>query len=285
MARDQFHARRARCCNSRDSAAAGLRDRTHAISANAAAPPAEDPAAPRVAGGAWARSCRGAVDEHVDDAPRRPGTRCWRAFSRQDARWSQCVLALPGWAEGAADIGLFQRTLQHITDCADLCEYVGESLLVAGRHPSAKPQDDEPGAVPYPFLLLRSFRQAEYGEFEEDYGESDPFAQLSDDAMDRAPSGYASDECVLGQTRAWVEGIIVDMKVCPFLGGQGRAANRRRELPDHARDDGRGGVRQFWGRSSSSCSTSANSPPSSSDAARRPLLSGRACSRTRSTRR
>ena len=147
-----------------------------------------------------------------------------RTFSRQDGPIGrQCVLALPGWAEGAADIGLFQRTLQHITDCADLCEYVGESLLVAGRHPSAKPQDDEPGAVPYPFLLLRSFRQAEYGEFEEDYGESDPFAQLSDDAMDRAPSGYASDECVLGQTRAWVEGIIVDMKVCPFSSSADKA--------------------------------------------------------------
>ena len=149
-----------------------------------------------------------------------------RAFSEDEGPVGrQCALALPLWAEGSADAALFQKVLQHISDCADVCEYVGETLLIAGRHPSAVPGDDEPGAAPCPMLLLRSFRQAAYGNFgDENYGMDDPFAALDDGlAFGDKISSFASDACVLGQTRAWVEGVIVDMKVCPFSVDANRA--------------------------------------------------------------
>lgn len=112
---------------------------------------------------------------------------------------------------------MFHQLLQHISDCAEVCTYLGESMLVAGRHPAAKANDDEPEPVPCPMLLLRAFTQKQWGDYaDENYGEDDPFAVLSDEAMDIAPTNDASDEQVMQMTRKWVEGIIVDMKVCPF---------------------------------------------------------------------
>ena len=147
-----------------------------------------------------------------------------RHFAEEGAeRGSQRILALPCF-EKAADPKHFQAVLQHITDCAEVCEYVGESLMVAARHPAAL-QGDEPVA-PCPMLLLRSFRQAARPQTDEidpyadvPSDEYDPYADVpSDDAATDTggPDGWAADEEIMASTRAWVEGVIVKMKVCPF---------------------------------------------------------------------
>ena len=143
-----------------------------------------------------------------------------RTFAEEEGpRGRQRIIALPKWEEGASNPKLFERLLTHITDCADICEYVGDSLLVAGRHPAARPNDDEPQSVPYPIIVLRSFRQKAWKDFAADnFGADDPFEQLPDEAMDAAPGsrGWPDDAEVMASTRAWVEGVIVKMKVCPF---------------------------------------------------------------------
>ena len=129
----------------------------------------------------------------------------------------QRALAFPCWEAGMDPI-LFQKTLQHIMDCAEeICEYVGEEMLISARHPLSASMADEPGQVPCPMLLLRSFTQAAWGDYgEENYGEADPFAMLGDDAnnpINARPDLMASDAEVIEDTRKWVEGIIVKMKV------------------------------------------------------------------------
>lgn len=191
-----------------------------------AAPPAVDACAAagrRVAAWAVAAGREGATVA-VSPAADVPGVlrdfwMCARGFALEDGPTGrQRIIALPNWADGAAEPALFRELLRHISTCAEVCEYVGESLLVAGRHPAADPTDDEPESAPCPMLLLRAFSQTGWGDYsDENNGEEDPFAKFSDEAMDGVPDGTgAPDEEVLEQTRKWVEGIIVDMKVCPF---------------------------------------------------------------------
>ena len=125
-----------------------------------------------------------------------------RVFAQEDCPHSrQRVLALPSWVEGSADPQLFQALLQHLVACAEICEYVGESLLVAGRHPAAV-NGDEPDGAPCPMLLLRAYTQAasSVGEVYSGtnpysgtdlYGGTDPHAG----EMDVAEQSWASDEC------------------------------------------------------------------------------------------
>ena len=146
-----------------------------------------------------------------------------RGFADEDGPMGrQRIIALPNWAEGASDPQLFAALLQHIASCADVCEYVGESLVVAGRHPAAVPNDDEPISPPCPMLLLRAFTSkssssSPSGEEVPD-GVYDPYANIAADSSSSADgsSEEIDDSIVLSETRKWVEGIIVDMKVCPF---------------------------------------------------------------------
>lgn len=144
-----------------------------------------------------------------------------RSFSLEEGPLGrQHALALPLWVEGIADARYFQSTLHHISACADLCEYVGDSLLVAGRHPAAAP-DDEFQAPPCPVLLLRSFRQVEVSEFT-----SEAVLPVQSEAREVGYPGdvrYPGDVDVLAATRAWVEGVIVKMRVCPFSSTADRA--------------------------------------------------------------
>lgn len=120
---------------------------------------------------------------------------------------------------------MFQRVMQHILDCSEVCEYLGESMLVAGRHPSSVPGDGE-AVAPCPMILLRSFNRPSLRDYEDEYGEADPFADLPEEAMDATERGdgrVASDAEVMAATRAWVEAIIVKMKVCPFSSTADRA--------------------------------------------------------------
>ena len=109
---------------------------------------------------------------------------------------------------------------------------MGESLMVAGRHPMATPPQDEPEPAPCPMLVLRAFTQS--GAASDSHasadaassaydpyastGQYDPYAAL--DAEESTSAGQAmptvSDEEVMLATRRWVEAIIVKMKVCPF---------------------------------------------------------------------
>lgn len=135
----------------------------------------------------------------------------------------QRVVAFPHWAEAAGDARKFQKVLNHIAVCSETCEYLGESLLCSGRHPQAK-ADDEP-AAPYPMLLLRSFTRPEVLPdgmtadelpwFYSDDDDADPIGQLNLES-DEPVGPPASDEEVLRATYAWVDAVIVHMKVCPF---------------------------------------------------------------------
>ena len=83
-----------------------------------------------------------------------------RGFAEDDGpRGRQCVIALPFWTQGVSDMKLFERMLEHISGCSDMCEYVGDSMTIAGRHPAASRNDDEPQSAPCPILLLKSYKQ------------------------------------------------------------------------------------------------------------------------------
>ena len=152
-----------------------------------------------------------------------------RAFAEDGGeRGRQRILAFPAWSSCASDYPSFQRVLQHLQDCAEVCEYLGESLLVTGRHPSTSPTEEEPCAVPCPMLVLRSFTQKAWGDYsEENSGLKNPFATTPESkAMDADADGdgaVASDAEVLSSTRRWVEGIICKVKVCPFSSTADRA--------------------------------------------------------------
>ena len=152
-----------------------------------------------------------------------------RAFAEDGGeRGRQRILAFPAWSRCASDYPSFQRVLQHLQDCSEVCEYLGESLVVTGRHPSAPASEDEPRAVPCPMLVLRSFTQRAWGDYsEENSGLANPFATTPESvAMDGGGGGggeTASDADVLSSTRQWVEGIICKVKVCPFSSSADRA--------------------------------------------------------------
>ena len=140
-------------------------------------------------------------------------------------RGRQRVIAMPSWQEGNEDLKLFEKLLSHINDCTDVCEYVGDSMMIAGRHPAAKsPSDDEPQSAPCAMVVLKSFLQREWKDYSaENFGEADPFEKLGAEAdaeMNKraGADGWPDDAEVLASTRSWVEGVIVEMKVCPFAG-------------------------------------------------------------------
>ena len=55
-----------------------------------------------------------------------------RELAQEDGpKGRQRVLAFPSW-DRARDQRYFLRVLEHINDCSDVCEWLGESLLVAG---------------------------------------------------------------------------------------------------------------------------------------------------------
>ena len=147
------------------------------------------------------------------------------SFAREPgAIGRQRVLAFPKWAD-SFEATMFQRVMQHISDCSEVCEYLGESMLVAGRHPSSKPGDGE-AIAPCPMIVLRSYNAPSLQDYEDVYDGPNPFAVLPDEAMDLSERGdgrVASDEEVIAVTRKWVEAVIVKMKVCPFSSSADRA--------------------------------------------------------------
>lgn len=155
---------------------------------------------------------------------------CSRMFAAEDGKpGRQRVLAFPYALEDGA---LFSRVMQHIGSCADICEYFGESMLVAGRHPNAPTSADEPEAAPVPMMIVRSFVQKEWGDFSsENRGEDDPFAVMADhgEYMDEAAKvdDAANEQEVISCTAAWVGGLATQLGlggddgsvVDPFLAG------------------------------------------------------------------
>mmetsp|Transcript_135706 Transcript_135706/g.247463 ORF Transcript_135706/g.247463 Transcript_135706/m.247463 type:complete len:471 (-) Transcript_135706:131-1543(-) len=141
-----------------------------------------------------------------------------RRFAEEDVpRGSVRIMAFPRWDEAMKDHRLFDRTVEHITQCSDICEYLGESMLLAGRHPLMKASASEPTKPPCPILILRSFTQKGTTDWsEENPDEDDPFGNLPDEPMFQQEETTESDEEILAQTKKWVEAVIVKMKVCPF---------------------------------------------------------------------
>ena len=131
----------------------------------------------------------------------------------------QRLLAFPAWRD-AADPAAFQRVLEHIQSCADICEFMGDTMLIAGKHPSAPPSESEPHAAPVPMILLRSFMQKPWNDFsEENFGEADPFAALPDgdyindnELVD--PEALSDDEC-MAKMVGWVKAVAEDIGVLP----------------------------------------------------------------------
>jgi hypothetical protein len=126
----------------------------------------------------------------------------------------QRVLAFPAWPE-SRDAKYFQEVLLHIQDCAAVCEYLGESLLIAGRHPSNPSSEEEPDAAPYPTVILRSFSQQAWGDFStENFGEEDPFAVMDvpdDNLFDHAAGAKVSDAEAVANARAWLANAITQV--------------------------------------------------------------------------
>lgn len=116
----------------------------------------------------------------------------------------QRVLAFPFW-DASADPDIFRNVLEHITECGELCEWLGESLLVAGRHPTYPPADGEPQVAPFPMIVLRSYLQAEPGDFAtENYGEADPFANMDVPDGDLFAMDDVSDGSPIMGEQSWV---------------------------------------------------------------------------------
>lgn len=123
------------------------------------------------------------------------------------------VIAFPRWKEGE-DPKVMEDLLQHIEQCTSVCQYLGDEIYLVGRHHAMRPSEDEPMRPPCPMLVLRSNKQ----NWNEDFGDDDPFAHLPDDdfAPQQTEDNVQSDEEILAQTKKWVEAVIVKMKVCPF---------------------------------------------------------------------
>jgi hypothetical protein len=139
------------------------------------------------------------------------------------AQRGQLGLSFPHWQE-AADPRRFQAVVNHLLACGEVCEWVGESIVVSGRHPASHTTEDEPRPAPHPTLLLRSFVRSGPALWPEADGE-DPFAEPPGEGQAEAASGemIADDATLLAETRAWVEAVICHMKVCPFAGTADRA--------------------------------------------------------------
>ena len=133
----------------------------------------------------------------------------------------QRLLAFPAW-QGEDNAQAFHELIQHIESCTDLCEHLGESLMVSGRHPTAPPSEDEPVATPAPMIIFRSFRQREWKDFATDnYGVSDPFAELGAEADADINEGesvggldMSNEECV-SRTCAFVHQVGEQIGVLP----------------------------------------------------------------------
>jgi len=156
----------------------------------------------------------------------------------------QRILALPAW-DAVRDAQFFQKVLGHINECSEICEYLGESLLVVGRHPSYPTNEDEPDRAPCPMLLLRSFSQAAPGDYAAENGEEDPFASMNVDDRDlfasaRAPVGPLTSSEALASTQVWVEGLVPQL---------GMAADERADDLSYVASSARTGEQayeDFW---------------------------------------
>lgn len=131
----------------------------------------------------------------------------------------QSVIAFPYWNHAARDPQYFQVALRHLHACSEVCEHVGDHILVTARHPIAKPADDEPIAAPYPLLILRSLEQRAGFASDDPFGSSSIFGD--DDPFSLGDGTEAnlqdmSDDEIIAQTHKWVDAVIVHMKVCPF---------------------------------------------------------------------
>jgi hypothetical protein len=129
----------------------------------------------------------------------------------------QLVVAFPQWRE-AEDATTFKEVVEHIDSCADICEFLGESLLVAGRHPTSPPTADEPQPPRVPLILLRSFRQEPWGDYsDENFGEDDPFADMPDGLYDEevVEVEQLTDETCVSRTMEWVSAVSADMGLAP----------------------------------------------------------------------
>ena len=139
---------------------------------------------------------------------------CARQLSIEEgAVGRQCVLALPYLGE-AQDPRWFNQVMQHINDCSEVCEYLGQSLTAASRHPTSPTNEDEPQPAPYPIMLLRSYSQNSWGDYsDENWGEPDPFESMDvDDSGLFATAGVMasdmSDGAVHARTTAWLDGVM-----------------------------------------------------------------------------
>ena len=128
----------------------------------------------------------------------------------------QRALTFPFWKEGAQDASLFQSVIEHIFDCAEISEFLGQSMIVAGRHPTHPTSEDEPMAPPHPIITLRSYSQKEWGDYSaENFGEADPFAQMDvpDDGIFESTQATSTDaDSVIARSGAWVDGVVAKMK-------------------------------------------------------------------------
>ena len=139
-----------------------------------------------------------------------------RSLATEEGRAGrQRALAFP-FLSTMANAQAFQEMLQHIDECTELCEYLGQSMLVAGRHPTSSPKDDEPQAAPYPMVLLRSFTQVAPGDYAaENYGEADPFADnlvhegetIADEGLFETVTTAASADEAKANACAWCESV------------------------------------------------------------------------------
>lgn len=130
----------------------------------------------------------------------------------------QRILAFPAWQK-MLDAQTFPEVIQHIEGCSDICAHLGESLLIAGRHPAAAVSADEPPS-PVPIIVLRSFRQEAFGDFsQENYGVEDPFAVLPDDDFINDDAGErgdtVSDEQCRSKAATHVTGIAKQLGLSP----------------------------------------------------------------------
>jgi hypothetical protein len=140
----------------------------------------------------------------------------------------QRVLAFPSWSD-VVDAQYFQAVLDHISDCGEVCDHIGDSMLIAGRHPTAAPHEEEPQAAPCPIIILRSFAQKEWGEFaDENDGTLDPFAEMDvpdDDLFTGAGGGdrtKMSDDEVVASAREWSKTLVERIGLPAAGGGDGR---------------------------------------------------------------
>ena len=136
----------------------------------------------------------------------------------------QRAVAFP-FLPALADEGLFKSLVQHIDECSGMCEYVGQSMLVAGRHP-ATCADGEPQAA----LLRTSHRGGEQAA-----GSGEPSGAGEDDGGE-SDSSIDCEHVVCSKCGDGEPGEDNDILLCD-LAGCGRAYHQRCLVPAVATAD------------------------------------------------